>query len=92
MFDKPVSSSIKDTERNERSSEERTVLFVIADPSQTPPSKWLQALKSDVFKNEIIQFLINSWSGENMSIFWEKRCYTNCAILTKLLMVKSFDE
>ena len=79
VFDKTVSPSIKDTERNERSSEERSVPFVIAGPGQTRPSKWLQALRSDVFKNEIVQFLINSWAGEKyVNILGEKVLYANC--------------
>ena len=79
VFDKTVSPSIKDTERNEGSSEVRSVPFVIAGPGQTRPSKWQQALRSDVFKNEIVQFLINSWAGEKyVNILGEKVLYANC--------------
>ena len=51
VFDKVVSLSIKDCERDSRSGyQERHIQYQITGPNQRRPSNWLNALRFDQFK------------------------------------------
>jgi hypothetical protein len=51
VFDKTVSPSIKDCERDKRMTNGRTSLYHIAGPGQKRPSSWMEALRNDQFKS-----------------------------------------
>lgn len=64
VFDKTISPSIKDAERNKRSNH-RNMAYQITGPEQKRPSNWLQALRGDQFKEALVTFLTNYWENEN---------------------------
>ena len=79
VSDRTVSPSIKDIERDCRSSELRETAFAITGPLQNRPSDWLKALRCDAFKNALIQFLVNHWLESNPAhILKDKTLYANC--------------
>jgi len=49
VFDKAISPSIKDCQRNKR-GDNRVVAYQITGPEQKRPGNWLQALRVDQFK------------------------------------------
>ena len=78
VFDKVVSPSIKDLERNTRSST-RQDLFTITGPAQTQPSDWEGALKMGSFKTSFVKFLVSYWENDELSPFFEnKQLFVNC--------------
>jgi len=64
VFDRVVTPSIKDSERDRRTDGERSVPFSINGPQQKRPPDFLKALRNDHFKREFVKFLTNEWSGE----------------------------
>ena len=58
IFDKTISPSIKDAERNNRSNQ-RGMAYQITGPEQKHPSNWLQTLRGDQFKEAIVTFLVD---------------------------------
>ena len=58
VFDKIISPSIKDAERNKRSNQQG-MAYQITRPEQKRPSNWLQALRGDQFKEALVTFLVD---------------------------------
>ena len=78
VFDKVVSPSVKDLERNKRSST-RQDLFTITGPAQTRPSDWEAALEMDSFKTSFIEFPVSYWENNEFFPFFEnKQLFVNC--------------
>lgn len=66
IFDKIISPSIKDCERDRRAgSADRNVSFTISGEEQKRPNDFLKALRNDSFKSELVQFLVNYWYTDN---------------------------
>ena len=57
VFDKTISPSIKDAEKNKRSNQ-RGMAYQITEPEQKCPSNWLQVLKGDQFKEALVASLV----------------------------------
>jgi hypothetical protein len=62
VTDKWLSPSIKDCERDSRSSS--STAYRITGPAQKRPSNWIQALRNANFKESLIEFLVNSWEDD----------------------------
>ena len=78
VFDKVFSPSIKDLERNTRSST-RQDLFTLNGPAQTWPSNWKAALEMDSFKTSFVEFLGSYWENDEIfPIFENKQLFVNC--------------
>ena len=78
VFDKVFSPSIKDLERNTRSST-RQDLFTITGPAQIWPSNWKAALEMDSFKTSFVEFLGSYWKNDEIfPIFENKQLFVNC--------------
>ena len=78
VFDKTVSPSIKDCERDSRMINGRTSLYQITGSGQKRPSSWLDALRNDQFKETLVEFLVNSWEDDKLtSLLQEKILYAN---------------
>lgn len=74
VFDKVVSLSIKDSERN-NSSSTREQLFTITGPDQKRPSNWLGSLRMD----SLVEFLMFYWENDILFPFFEnKQLFVNC--------------
>ena len=77
VCDKWVKPSIKDCERDKRSSE--NIPYQIKGPEQKRPSNWLFALRNPFFKESLIAFLVDSWKEERFAaIIGRKIVYANC--------------
>lgn len=64
MFDKFVSPSIKDIERDKRAClYERTTEFCIQGPEQRRPSDFKKALRNDNFKQSLVKFFCEFWKN-----------------------------
>ena len=68
VFDEVVSPSIKNLERNTRSST-RQDLFTITGPAKTRPSDWEAALEMYSFKTSFVKFLVSYWENDELSSF-----------------------
>ena len=78
VFDKFVSPSVKDLERNKRSST-RQDLFKITGPAQTRPSDWEAALEMDSFKTSFVEFPVSYWENDEFFPFFDnKQLFVNC--------------
>ena len=66
VFDKTISPSIKDCERDKRMGNGRTSSYFISGPGQKRPSSWLEALRNDQFKESLVEFLIQSWVDDDL--------------------------
>ena len=78
VFDKVVSPSIKDLERNTRSST-RQDLLTTTGPPQTRPNHWEAALEIDSFKTSFVEFLVSYWENDELFPFFEnKQLFVNC--------------
>ena len=76
-FDKWISPSIKDSERNDRASE--TTSFQVTSSSQKRPSNWLEAMKNTSFKISLNKFLVEYWNGNSLvDLIGKKILYFNC--------------
>ena len=76
VCDKWVKPSIKDCERDKRSSE--SIPYQIQGPEQKRPSNWLLALRNPFFKEALISFLVASWKQEQFAaIIGRKVIYAN---------------
>ena len=60
IFDKWISPSIKDNERNDRASVNTS--FQVTGSSQKRPSNWLEAMKNTSFKISLNKFLVEYWN------------------------------
>ena len=68
VFDKAVSSSVKDCKRDSRSGcHERGSQYQITGPNQKRPSNWLNALRFDQFKVAINSFLASAWQDDSLA-------------------------
>lgn len=63
IFDRYLTPSIKDCERQER--KEIDIPFTINGPLQTRPSDFLKSLKNFRFKEALVQFLANQWDDNS---------------------------
>ena len=78
VFDKTVSPSIKDCERDSRASN-RSAAYYIAGPEQKRPSNWLAALRNDQFKESLVDFLVISWDDKSQTTtLGVKKVFVNC--------------
>ena len=66
VFDKTISPSVKDAERNKRSNQ-RGMAYQITAPEQKRPSNWFQALRGDQFKEALVTFLVDYLENNNSS-------------------------
>ena len=77
VFDKTISPSIKDAERNKRSNQ-RGMAYQITRPEQKRPSNWLQALRGDQFKEALVTFLVDYLENSNSTrILGSKKLIVN---------------
>ena len=79
VFDKVISPSIKDCERDSRSGyEERGSQYQITGPNQRRPSNWLNSLRFDQFKVAINSFLVSVWEDDSLAVIFQGKClYVN---------------
>ena len=79
IFDKVVSPSIKDCERDSRSGyDERGSQYQITGPNQRRPSNSLNSLRFDQFKVAINSFLISAWEDDSLAEIFQGKClYVN---------------
>lgn len=84
VFDRVISPSIKDSERDRRSDDDRSSACKISGPNQHRPEDFVKMLRNDNFKREIVRFLKESWSENSMApilgskvvhITYEECCY-----------------
>lgn len=65
VFDKFISPSIKDIERDKRASlYERNTEFCIQGPEQRRPSDFKRALRNDNFKQSLVKFCCEFWKND----------------------------
>ena len=77
FFDKTISPSIKDAERNKRSNQ-RGMVYQITGSEQKRPSNWLQALRGDQFKEALVTFLVDYLENNNSArILCSKKLIVN---------------
>ena len=77
IFDKWISPSIKDGERNDRTSVNTS--FQVTGLSQKRPSNWLEAMKNTSFKISLNKFLVEYWNDSSLvDLIGEKILYVNC--------------
>ena len=77
IFDKIISLSIKDSERNKR-DDNRHVAYQITGAEQKRPSNWLQSLRVDQFKGALVEFLVTFWESNELSfIIGSKKIFVN---------------
>ena len=77
IFDKWISPSIKDNERNDRASVNTS--FQVTGSSQKRPSNWLEAMKNTSFKISLNKFLVEYWNGNSLvDLIGKKILYFNC--------------
>ena len=75
VFDKVISPSIKDIERNARSASSRQETYTITGPEQTRPTNWLNALRIDSFKTSLVEFLTTFWENDDLFPFFESSAF-----------------
>ena len=76
IFDKWISPSIKDNERNDRASVNTS--FQVTGSSQKRPSNWLEAMKNTSFKILLDKFLVEYWNCNSLvDLIGEKILYVN---------------
>lgn len=77
VFDKTISPSIKDCERNKR-GDNRAVAYQITGPEQKRPGNWLQSLRIDQFKEALVNFLTSYWENDELvPIIGQKKIFVN---------------
>ena len=78
-FDKVVSPSVKDCERDSRSGyHERDSQYQITGPNQRRPSNWLNTLRFDQFKVAINSFLVSALQDDSLTEIFQGKClYVN---------------
>ena len=76
IFDKWISLSIKDSERNNRASV--TTSFQVTGSSQKRLSNWLEAMKNTSFKISLNKFLVEYWNDNSLvDLIEEKILHVN---------------
>ena len=79
VFDKTISPSIKDCERDSRTTNRKMAMYHIIGPCQKRPANWLEALRNDEFKEALVNFLISSWNDDSLaSVLQGKVLFSNC--------------
>ncbi|XP_031341089.1 uncharacterized protein LOC116169200 [Photinus pyralis] len=79
IFDKIISPSIKDLERESRGIFDRDVEYSITGPDQKRPTDLFKALRSDKFKSSLVEFLVQEWCQDHYAtILGDKIIYVNC--------------
>ncbi len=85
VFDRVISPSIRDGERDRRSEAERSAPFKISGGNQHRPDDFIKLLRNDNFKKEIVRFIVESWSDNSLAqivgdkeinITQDSTCYT----------------
>ena len=77
VTDKWIEPSIKDCERINRSGS-CTTTFSVKGPAQKRPTNWIAALRSNTFKESLIEFLVNQWTdNEYVTTLGDKILYVN---------------
>ena len=86
VFDRIVSPSIKDCERDKRSAgNDRHSTYVITGPAQKRPNNFIGALRNNQFKDSLVKFLVSSWEdnsnadilyGKEIYATYDERCYS----------------
>ena len=79
-FDKIVTPSIKDNERDIRAQGlDRHTAYEISGPVQNRPNDFVGALRNNAFKQALIKFLVISWEDEaNANIIQDLQIYATC--------------
>ena len=78
VFDKTLSPSIKDVERDLRSSNKEGS-YKRTRPEQKRPSNWLSALRDDGFKEELVELLTSYWKNDCLAaVYGNKTLIANC--------------
>ena len=79
VFDRIITPSIKDAERDLRSHSERDLPIKISGPNQQRPSDLFRALRNDCFKQELVKFLIEAFEDDSLShIIGDKKIFVTC--------------
>ena len=80
VFDKIVTPSIKDNERDIRAQGlDRHTAYEISGPVQNRPNDFVGALRNNAFKQALIKFLVISWEDEaNANIIQDFQIYATC--------------
>ena len=78
VTDKIIKPSIKDCERDLRSTNQHSA-YQIVGPEQKRPSNWLSSLRNDNFKSELVKFLTSFWANEvHSTTLGDKTVIANC--------------
>ena len=80
VFDKTISPSVKDCERDKR-SDNRAAAYHITGPEQKRPGNWLKAMRQDQFKEALIYFLIKQWEDHFHQFYHKRKCLSIMEIL-----------
>ena len=94
VFDKTISPSIKDCERDKR-SDNRAAAYHITGPEQKRPGNWLKVMRQDQFKEALIYFLIKQWEDHFHQFYHKRKCLSIMeifAILSPLKMIKTLKK
>lgn len=76
IFDRYISPSIKDQERDRRSSGGRGEIFQISGSHQTKPKKILKELRGESFKKAFVSYFVNVLEDDSLaSVLGEKKLY-----------------
>ena len=88
VFDRCVSPSIKDHERDRRSSGGRDAFYEISGPNQTKPTNFLKELRCDKFKTAFISYFVNALQDDSLAaVLGVKKLYVTVESLCFLYYV-----
>lgn len=76
VFDRIISPSIKDADRDKRTYFDRDLPFKIVGEKQLRPNDFIKAMRNNNFKRELVAFLLKSWSDNSVvGFFGDKVLY-----------------
>ena len=80
VFDKTITPSIKDCERDKRCEEvDRNAMYEITGPTQKRPVNFKKALRNNLFKQSLVKFLVISWEDDTLAeVLKHKEVFVNC--------------
>ena len=80
VFDKTVTPSIKDKERDIRAQGlDRNTAYEMSGPVQNRPNDFVGALRNNAFKQALIKILVISWENDaNANIIQDLQIYATC--------------
>lgn len=80
IFDKFITPSIKDVERDRRANLlDRTNDYIISGPEQRTPSDFIKSLRNDNFKISVVKFICENWQNDCYAPILSNKClYVNC--------------